>query len=645
MSTSHEVSHLRARLEESEARFDTLMASVVDALIVIDEHGSIQAANPSAENIFGYREAELIGANVKLLMPEPERGRHDGYIAHYLRTGEAKIIGIGREVVGQKRDGSEVPLELAISEFTLSGKRCFTGVLRDISDRKRDEEAVRKSEHRLADAQRLARVGSWEWDIATGSIECSVQHCRNLGWSPDASGLTYDAFLSSVHHGDRARIDSVVRGCVESGDAATFDFRAPWPDGQVRHIRGQCEVEQAESRNPARLTGTTQDMTEFRTIEEQLSQAHKMEALGQLTGGVAHDFNNLLAVIMMDLDMIGELTAGNEEAGELVDEAKDVSRTGAELTQRLLAFARRQRLEPELVDPGALIADVKQLLRRTLGENIAIETTAAPGLWSVRVDPRQLQNALLNLALNARDAMPNGGRLTIRATNGSLDAPGVATGLGLAADRYVAIEMEDTGTGMERDTIDRAFEPFFTTKDELGSGLGLSMVYGFVKQSDGHVGIDSDVGHGTIVKIYLPRADAEISDRPSREKVTDLRGHEVILLVEDHEQLRRRAAGALARFGYRVLEATDGESALARLEAEPRVDLLLSDVVMPGKLNGPALARAVRRQRPAIKVLLTTGYAGSGELPRGNDEAAMRVLDKPYTIKSLAHSVREVLDG
>ena len=376
-----------------------------------------------------------------------------------------------------------------------------------------------------------------------------------------------------------------------------------------------------------------------------LAQSQKMEGLGQLTGGIAHDFNNLLTVIRGSIDMVERrLRAGDKDVTRFIDAARRGSDRAANLTKSLLAFARRQPLEPKPLDPNRLVAGMAELLRRTLGEGISIETVLAGGLWWAAVDPNQLENAILNVAINARDAMPSGGKLTIETSNAHLDE--AYENEGVAPGQYVLIAVSDNGGGISAEILGKVFEPFYTTKAE-GTGLGLSQVYGFVKQSNGHVKIYSESGAGTTVKIYLPRLEAP----PAAEIASAARPvpkgtkQETILVVEDDEDVRGFAIDLLAELGYRVLGAADARSALAGLEKEPGVDLLFTDVVLPDGVNGRQLANEVLRLRPEIKVLFTTGYARNAIVHHGRLDPGVELIVKPYTQPDLARRIRKVLDS
>ncbi|MBX9460768.1 MAG: response regulator, partial [Brevundimonas sp.] len=388
--------------------------------------------------------------------------------------------------------------------------------------------------------------------------------------------------------------------------------------------------------------------------EEALRQAQKMEAIGQLTGGVAHDFNNLLTVIIGGLETVSRQLSGELTPDSLqrVERAVAMATHGAEraatLTARLLAFARRQPLDPRPVDPGRLVTGLADLLQRTLGESVEFETVSGAGLWVTHVDPGELENALVNLAVNARDAMPDGGRLTIETANAYLDddyVGGIAEPV--AAGQYVLIAVSDTGVGMDQETMRQVFEPFFTTKAVgKGTGLGLSQVYGFVRQSGGHIRVYSEPGLGTTIKIYLPRlVGGRLEAQPVAATSLSDGGSETILLVEDHEDLRAYSAGVLRELGYKVLEAANGRIALDVLQAHNDVALLFTDVVMPEGLDGRQLAEEAGRRRPGIKVLFTTGYTRNAIVHNGRLDPGVNLISKPFTFRELAEKVRRVLDA
>ncbi|NTH47049.1 PAS domain S-box protein [Agrobacterium rhizogenes] len=514
-----DLKRIQADLAEREAHLRSILATVPESMVVIDEGGTIASFSSAAEKLFGYSAEEVYGKNVRMLMPSPDREAHDGYLSHYLTTGERRIIGYGRVVSGQRKDGTVFPMELSVGEAIANGKRIFTGFVRDLTSRHK--------------------------------------------------------------------------------------------------------------------------------IEEELRQSQKMEAVGQLTGGLAHDFNNLLTVISGNLEMI-EARLQDPKLLSLVLEAQAAADDGAKLSGQLLAFGRRQPLNPKLVDIGQLVSSFSDLLRRTLGETIELRTVVTGSMNEALVDGSQLQNALLNLVLNARDAMPRGGFLSIEISPVRLDAdyaqmyPQVRTG------EYVLISVTDTGVGMSSETQEHAFEPFFTTKGMgAGTGLGLSMVYGFAKQSGGHVQLYSEIGQGTSIRIFLPALKARAAKEPPRaaedKKLQIPKGFERILVVEDDARVRRVAVSRLLDAGYSVIEATNGAEALAAFQENPDIALLFTDVVMPGGMAGDELAHKVRALRPEIKVLFTSGYAEPTIAGRELAEAGSW-LKKPYTARELAIRLRELLD-
>ncbi len=460
-------------------------------------------------------------------------------------------------------------------------------------------------------------------------------------------GYTIDEVFGAEN---AAEVNRFLAACLSSG--APYRYERMQGDAIIEAIATPVPHEAGADR---RLVVSARDVTERRRLEQQLRQAQKMEAVGQLTGGVAHDFNNLLTLVLGGLDAIGRQTRRLESTPAVarIERARDMAMQGVQrataLTSRLLAFSRQQALAPQPLDANKLVAGLCDLLRRTIGEAINLETVLAGGLWRTFADPNQLENAILNLALNARDAMPGGGKLTIETMNSSLDSAYIATLTEpVTPGQYVMIAVADTGVGMDRATRERAFDPFFTTKEVgKGTGLGLSQVYGYARQSSGHVKIYSELGEGTTVKIYLPRHlgadDAEIEARGPAGQVA-LTGEESILVVEDDDGLRAYTREILQELGYRVLEAGNGVAALEILDSE-HVDLMLSDVVMPGGLNGRQLADEASRRRAGLKVLFMTGYTRNAIVHHGRLDAGVQMITKPFTFDELAAKVRERLDS
>ena len=416
-------------------------------------------------------------------------------------------------------------------------------------------------------------------------------------------------------------------------------------DGGVITVEAHCTLIRDDQGAPHSLLSIVNDITQRVLLEQRLQRSERMEAIGQLTGGVAHDFNNLLTVMLGNAEILVEKLAGQPRLLELAEMTRTAAVRGADLTHRLLAFARRQALEPVAVRINALVASMNVLLRRTLGRQVEIETIQGAGLWDALVDPSQLEGAVLNLCLNARDAMAGGGRLTIETANVWIDQAYADQHIEVRPGQYVLVAVSDTGSGIAAEHLERVFEPFFTTKDSgKGTGLGLSMVYGFVKQSQGHVKIYSEPGQGSTVKMYLPRAAQKDRRQPvSRVSAPAVQGSETILLVEDDELVCRYAEDQLRSLGYRVITAHTGAQALDALQQNPDIDLLFTDVIMPDNMNGRQLADAAATLRPTLRVLYTSGYTENAIIHHGRLDPGIQLLNKPYTRADLARKVRAAL--
>ncbi|MFM9890681.1 MAG: PAS domain S-box protein [Rickettsiales bacterium] len=466
--------------------------------------------------------------------------------------------------------------------------------------------------------------------------------------STEAIGMEFTALLGESHRAAYAAFfaspfspDCVIRvntrveieGCRSNGRAFPMEFSiSPFALGDTQHY---C--------------GIVRDITERREAEkihEQLRHVQKMDSLGQLTGGVAHDFNNLLAIILGNLDFLNEKLDADSPLRRFVAPSIAAAEHGADLTKQLLAFGRKQALQPKIIDLNELLHYFTVLVRHTLGERIEIITRPAPGLWVVNVDPSQLQNAMLNLAVNARDAMTRGGKLIFETSNITLDTDYARLHTDLVAGQYVQLAVSDTGEGMSAEIIEKAFEPFFTTKEVgRGSGLGLSMVYGFIKQSRGHIKIYSELGHGTSIKIYLPRADGtpEISTPNDTVMSSDEKKETLILVVEDNAEVLALTSAMVASLGYQVLHAIDGDAALAIFKTRDDIALLLTDVMLPGSLNGPALAAKAQALQPTLKVLFNSGYAEHAIMQSGLLDEGVHLIGKPFRKRELAAKLEEVL--
>ena len=547
---------------------------------------------------------------------------------------------------------------------------------------------MQETEELLALAQEAGRIGIFEWQVQTGVVRLSPRFLSLYGLT--GFDGRYETWLKCIFREDVPRITDLFDTAFAAREREMHsEFRiVSASDGKLRWMETRNNLFYDADGRPVRVVGVSVDITERKRAlaqlraftetledavkertreleiqnearikaEELLRQAQKMEAVGQLTGGIAHDFNNLLTIVIGGLDMVGRQipALGATAAAERIARAKDMALQGVQravtLTNRLLAFSRQQPLAPKPIDANKLVSVTCEFLRRTLGETVSLDTALAAGLWRAHADPHQLENALINLTLNARDAMPEGGKVTIETANCYLDESYVSSiPEPVDVGQYVMIAVADTGTGMDPITVERAFEPFFTTKDVgRGTGLGLSQVYGFVRQSAGHVKVYSELDEGTTVKIYLPRylgAEEHVEDAEQSQAANGAIGTETILVVEDDDALRSYTVETLAELGYRVLPATNGAAALEILDSGNDIDLLFTDVVMPGGLNGRQLADEAVRRRPGLKVLFTTGYTRNAIMHHGRLDPGVEMVGKPFSSDELIRKVRAILDG
>jgi PAS domain S-box-containing protein len=504
-------------------------------------------------------------------------------------------------------------------------------------------------------AQRVARVGSFDRHLRSGHVSWSDQGYRLLGYEPGAVTPGRDSYLANIHPDDLAKVNDLMDRIFAGEEVAPLEFRVKTPDGSTLWVRREGKVIFGEDGTPQRVFATLLDITELRRVEderarlqEQITHVQKLESLGALSGGIAHDFNNLLTSILGSATLLREDASLPPDTRLLAQAVVRAAEQGAELTRRLLSFARRQMLRPVAIDVGSVALDLETLLRRTIGNQIDLAIRVDRDIWPAIADKGQLEAAIINLAVNARDAMPDGGALTIGMANTTFGTAFVNSHTGAAPGDYVAIAVRDTGTGMAPDVLDHAFEPFFTTKQEgHGTGLGLAMVYGFVKQSGGYVTLDSQLDQGTTVTLYLPRSlqtAQRIAEPPGRSG-TRLSGDERVLLVDDDEMVRAFVKIALERLGYRVAVARDARDALAQVEAAAQpFDLLLADLMLPGGMNGRQLAEAIRRHHPDQRVLFASGYTEDVLIQQGRLDPGQSPIAKPFDGGALAQKVREVLD-
>ena len=640
--------------ESPDSRYRLLIESISDyAIYMLDPEGVVTSWNPGAQRFKGYTADEIIGRHFSRFYTDEDRAIDLPGAALRIAAAEGRFEREGWRV---RKDGSRFWAHVVIDPIRDPGGDLlgFAKITRDLTERREAERQLHDSQEQL----RLLVQGVTDYALFMLDREGRVS-----SWNPGAErikGYSPEEILGqhfSRFYTEEDREAGVpAKSLQQAADAGRWEIEG-WrvrKDGSRFWAHVVIDAIRDDDGQLIGFAKITRDITERKTAEHELEkarqalfQSQKMEAVGQLTGGVAHDFNNLLTVILGGLDTIGRSKPDDTvRIRRALDMARHAAERAANLTSRLLAFSRKQPLEPTPTNLNTLVRNMADILFRTLGEQIELESVLAPRVWTVEIDQNQLESAILNLAVNSRDAMSGGGKLTIETQNTYLDETFAARDSEVRPGQYVLISVSDTGVGMSPETLSKVFEPFFTTKElGRGTGLGLSMVYGFVKQSGGHVTIYSEPGQGTTVKLYLPRSMAD-HQGPENEQAGELppaSDDEFILVVEDNPDVRAFSVMSLSELGYRVLQATDAEKALAVLRSDAKIDLMFTDVVLPGQ-SGRALADEAAKIRPELKVLFTTGYTRNAIVHHGRLDAGVQLLQKPFTFEQLANRVREVLD-
>ena len=624
---------------ERESLFSAVVESSNDAIITTSLGGTITGWNRAAERLFGFTAAEAVGSRIDIIVPPDKQPEVP---ENLLRVSKGEAIE-HYETLRLHKDGSELNVALGISPIKSATGEIVgaSKTARDITESKRTERALSQE---VEERRRIFET-SQDLILVTDTkgtfVQVSPSSMTILGYRPDE--MIGHSAVEFIHPDDLESTRHEMRSARRGQHMRNFETRYVHKDGQAVTLTWMG----AWSEPVRRHFFVGRDLTEKHAAEAQIRQAQKMDAVGQLTGGVAHDFNNILTVITGTIGILSEAVADSPQLSAIAKMIDEAAERGASLTKHLLAFARKQPLQPREVDVNGLILETAKLLHPTLGEQIEIRPLLAADAWTALVDPNQLTTAILNLSLNARDAMPAGGKLTLETNNIYLDEGYASMHSEVTVGNYVLIAVSDTGTGIPAANLERVFDPFFTTKEVgKGTGLGLSMVFGFVKQSNGHIKIYSEEGHGTTVKIYLPRAtgldqtDAEVQASSRVEG-----GNEIVLVVEDDALVRRYVITQIESLGYTTMEASNATEALNVIDNGDPIDLLFTDVIMPGPLNGRQLVEAALKRRPSLKTLYTSGYTENAIVHHGRLDSGVLLLAKPYRKSDLAKMMRMALDG
>jgi len=635
----------------------SLLEAVPDAMVAVNHEGIIVQVNSQTEDLFGYTRGELIGQKVEILVPETQRQQHQHHRARFRQQPSVRRMGAGLELYGRRRDGSEFPVEISLSPVQTSSGPLVLSAIRDISDRKRIEVQLHLAYQAL---ERRRDRQLWEYQNRLALIVDSSQHAiigKNLdgiitSWNRGAEEIYgYHAEevigkpISILAPPDRPDEIPTILEKIKLGERVdNFESVRVTKDG--RHLNVSISVSPVSDAE-GRIVGASaiaRNITAQKRAEDQLRQAQKMEAVGRLAGGIAHDFNNILGIITASCELLRSRLEPATAGCSYVDSIREAAERGASLTRQLLAFSRKQPLQSRLLDLNQRLNEVSKLLRPLLGDDVQVVLRPGPESAIVEADPGQLDQIVLNLAVNSRDAMPQGGKLILETAVRNFDEVFAAQHPPMTAGRYVMLAVSDNGSGMDQATVSRIFEPFFTTKEMgKGTGLGLANVYAIVKQAGGHIWVYSEPGHGTTFRIYLPCADHKLGVVPEvkAEALPPRREGTTILLVEDDEAMRSLTRQMLEEHGYRVVEAEDGKTALERVGSDHEIDLTLTDVVMRG-MSGPELVLRLTESHPEMKILYMSGYTGDLVSDRKAD-AGIALLEKPFTRASLLKTVHAAL--
>ena len=650
--------HEQARLAREGLLSPGFLEAVPDATLVVNQDGIVLQVNSQVEELFGYTRDELIGQPVEILVPDRQRPQHQHHRKHFTERPKVRRMGAGLDLYGRRRDGSEFPVEISLSPVPTGDGMLVLSAVRDITDRKRMEEELRRVHKELE--QRKDRQ-LWQYQSRLALIVDSSQDAiigKNLDgivthWNKGAEHIYgYKAEevvgkpISMLAPKERTdEIPQILERIRKGESVEYFETVRVTKDGRRLNVSISVSPICDAEGNIIGASTIARDVTAQKRAEDQFRQAQKMEAVGRLAGGIAHDFNNILGIITACSELLrGRLNPASVPP-EYIDNIQEAAKRGATLTRQLLTFSRRQTAQPQVLDMSERLKELSKLLRPMMGDDVEVSLVSRSAAAIVEVDPGHLDQVVVNLAVNARDAMPNGGRLIVETAAMEFDEAFAQQHPPMKAGSYAMLAISDNGCGMDQATVSRIFEPFYTTKEMgKGTGLGLATVYGIVQQSGGHIFVYSEPGRGTTFKIYLPAANHKLGMAQEVAAEDALPKHEctTILLVEDDELMRKLARQMLEEHGYAVIEAKDGASALAQLEGKRSVDLLLTDVVMRG-MSGPDLASQIMESHPEIKVAYMSGYTGELLAADHGVKAGIPLLEKPFTRAALLKTVHAAL--
>lgn len=598
--------------------------------------------NEAAVRRYGYSREEFLAMTIKDIRPPEDIVALEQHLAHVYEDIDHAGVWTHLDKAGQTL---QVDITSEVLEF--HGRKAELVCARDVTERIQLRGIARITEERFKLIARATNDVIWDWNLETDNVWWNDAVETYYGYRRETLEPDASSWSKRIHPEDLERVVQSIHDVLDGTDTKwVCEYRFLNANGKAHYVIDRGFVLRDDNGKAIRMLGSMVDVTEQRELTKRLTQAQKMEAIGHLTGGVAHDFNNLLTVILGNTELIHELVENDEELGELASMTISAAKRGAELTRRLLAFARRQALEPKQLNLNHLITDMEALFRRTLSEEIDLRFILDETLGHCEADLNQLESALLNLVINARDAMTHGGRLTIETSKVSLEQESREAAFDMHPGNYVMLSVSDTGHGMTPEILAQAFEPFFTTKlPGKGTGLGLSMVYGFLKQSGGQAKIYSEPGEGTTVKLYFPLVPSStVYEAPEVQFSGFTGGTETILVVEDDDLVRQHVVSLLTGLGYAVIETTNGPDALQKLDQHPEIALLFTDIIMPGGINGRLLANTAVARHPNLRVLYTSGYTENAIVHHGRLDPGIALLSKPYTRQALARKVRTALD-